>query len=249
MPFCDDEMAMIAAIHDDPKNDVRRLAYADWLAAHGRADLAELIGLTCREPYYDLVMSRTIPWRSKLDVGFMDVEEAEPDRIRRSIELLNGIYGSERLPECDFYEYNRRGLPVCEIGTERYPYLLRPDELQAMPLTRFRLSLHTSSLAKWLAHPIMRRVDILRYYPEFDWEAEGDAVNHRSRSAGVARHTAARPPRSGGLVRLPGLRTRSDERVEEAGHGGSQLLRFVRRTFTSSLGPNTLLNASLTTAG
>lgn len=172
MPFCDDEMAMITAIHDDPKNDVRRLAYADWLAAHGHEDLAELIGLTCREPYFDLVLSRTTPWRSKLDVGFMDIEEAEPERIRRSIELLDGIYGSERLPGCDFYEYNRRGLPICEITTERYPDLLHSDEMEAMPLTRFRLSLHAKRLAEWLDHPFMHRVDVLRYYPEYDWGAE-----------------------------------------------------------------------------
>ena len=59
-----EEKALIAGLHADPRNDDPRLVYADWLAGYDQGELAELIRLTCREPYFDLRMSRTAPWTS-----------------------------------------------------------------------------------------------------------------------------------------------------------------------------------------
>jgi uncharacterized protein (TIGR02996 family) len=73
MPPTAEEKALIAALHADLRNDAPRLVYADWLAGHDQGELAELIRLTCREPYFDLRMSRTAPWTPKLDWGFMDI--------------------------------------------------------------------------------------------------------------------------------------------------------------------------------
>jgi uncharacterized protein (TIGR02996 family) len=47
MPFTVEELALINAIHDDPRNDAPRLAYADWCSLNGLDDLAELIRLEC----------------------------------------------------------------------------------------------------------------------------------------------------------------------------------------------------------
>lgn len=42
-----DESALLAAIHADPRSDLPRLVYADWLDDHGEADYAEFIRLQC----------------------------------------------------------------------------------------------------------------------------------------------------------------------------------------------------------
>lgn len=43
--FCDEERALLAAIHADPREDTPRLVYADWLDEHDCSDLAEMIRL------------------------------------------------------------------------------------------------------------------------------------------------------------------------------------------------------------
>jgi uncharacterized protein (TIGR02996 family) len=49
--FSDEELALIAAIHADPKNDAPRLAYADWLEKDSEHHHAEFIRLQCERPY------------------------------------------------------------------------------------------------------------------------------------------------------------------------------------------------------
>ena len=46
-----EELALIDAIHADPRNDVPRLAYADWLAENDEHEHAEFIRLQCQKPY------------------------------------------------------------------------------------------------------------------------------------------------------------------------------------------------------
>ena len=46
-PFTRDQLALLAAIHAEPRNDLPRLVYADWLDDHGEADLADFIRLQC----------------------------------------------------------------------------------------------------------------------------------------------------------------------------------------------------------
>jgi uncharacterized protein (TIGR02996 family) len=49
--FHDEELALLDAIHADPKNDAPRLVYADWLEMEGEPEHAEFIRLQCRNPY------------------------------------------------------------------------------------------------------------------------------------------------------------------------------------------------------
>ncbi len=43
-----DELALLAAIHEQPREPSHRFAYADWLAGHGEPDLAGLIRRQCK---------------------------------------------------------------------------------------------------------------------------------------------------------------------------------------------------------
>jgi uncharacterized protein (TIGR02996 family) len=52
--FSDEELALIEAIHADPKNDAPRLVYAEWLEGQGLGDEAEFIRIQCEEPYFSL---------------------------------------------------------------------------------------------------------------------------------------------------------------------------------------------------
>ena len=59
-PFSTEELALLDAIHCDPRNDRPRLAYADWLETHGLPGFAELIRIQCSEPYFVLTMGRPL---------------------------------------------------------------------------------------------------------------------------------------------------------------------------------------------
>ena len=47
MPFSDQELALIAAIHNAPGWNDRRAAYANWCKGRGLYDLADLITIQC----------------------------------------------------------------------------------------------------------------------------------------------------------------------------------------------------------
>ena len=49
-PYTADELSLIEAIHAAPHDDGPRLAYADWLEAHGAGDYAEFVRLQCQKP-------------------------------------------------------------------------------------------------------------------------------------------------------------------------------------------------------
>ena len=170
--FTDEELTLIEAIHADPRNNAPRLAFADLCEGNGLSDLAEFIRIQCQEPYFDLRLSRTPPWTAKPDAGFGEIASQEPERVSDSIRLLEGLYGSDRFPETRYPESFRRGLPLCEVETGRFPDLLDQKELDALPLARFVLFLYWKPVAYWLMHPMMPRVDVLRFYPEYDWENE-----------------------------------------------------------------------------
>jgi uncharacterized protein (TIGR02996 family) len=170
MPFTAEELNLVEAIHADPKNDAPRLSYADWCKGHDLGELAEFIHLMCQEPRFDLSLKRVPPWEGQLEPGFWEIKESDPDRVARTIQLLESIYGSDRFPETQYFEFFGRGLPVCEVSTERYPDLLSQQMINAVPLARFSLFLYCDRLADWLSHPMMHRVDVLRYYPNYDWD-------------------------------------------------------------------------------
>src|SRR4051812_3894228 len=62
-----EEEALIAAVCDDPDDDVPRLVYADWLDEHGRPEYAELIRVTVRVERVsdDDTRRRSLVWRAR----------------------------------------------------------------------------------------------------------------------------------------------------------------------------------------
>lgn len=161
MPFSDEEQALIAAIHADPKNDAPRLAYADWCQPHELTELAEFIRLMCREPYPQLEDGR----RPRIDVETWELKHDDPDRCSRLVELLGKIYGSERFPETRLRDGYYRGIPVyqCELFDGMNDRHI--SHLSQTPLARFEVWLYTCDVSPWLMHPLMDHVDVLRVHP------------------------------------------------------------------------------------
>ena len=46
-----EQLALVGAMHADPRSDSPRLAYADWLENHEAPEYAEFIRLQCEQPY------------------------------------------------------------------------------------------------------------------------------------------------------------------------------------------------------
>ncbi|QDV34970.1 TIGR02996 domain-containing protein [Tautonia plasticadhaerens] len=176
MPLSDAELALIAAIHADPRNDAPRLAYADWLEANGLGDEAKFIRVQCEQPYFSLITRDGI--RPATDSGRIKFED--PERMEQAIELLGRIYPSERYPETRYYDEYRRGLPLYEekLNDGNLRYSAAQIRADMSPLVRYRLHLETSRLADWLNHPIMQFVDVLRISP--GWEDDDDVEDIRA---------------------------------------------------------------------
>ena len=124
-PMTSEELAMLSAIHADPKNDSPRLAYAAWLAANGQPDAAEFIQIQCQEPYFKLdtgddtaTLSHDTWWANRDDKL----------RVNRAIELLNRIYGSMRYPKLRRW-YWEESLIVEVMKRTSLPLLLRRSQL------------------------------------------------------------------------------------------------------------------------
>lgn len=151
--FAAGELALLAAIHDDPRNDRPRLDYADWLESHGLPGFAEFIRIQCREPYFVLDVGGNGDIRADVDIYW--IKHENPDRANQAIELLRPLYRSPRFPPNSLFDQVIRGLPryVDELNDEaldggvfdRYPWL--------SPLGRFELSIRTARLGEWLIHP------------------------------------------------------------------------------------------------
>jgi uncharacterized protein (TIGR02996 family) len=174
-PFSAEELALLDSIHNDPRNDGPRLAYADWLEAHGQPELAEFIRLQCQEPYFALVKQGNEEPRVSHDT--YEIKSDDPGRASRAIELLRGLHDTDRFPDVSLRQEYIRGVPLYEAEVDDWSLECRvPDFCQAeSPLARYRLLLRTGRLADWLAHPIMRFVDVLRIFPGepgSDYEAE-----------------------------------------------------------------------------
>lgn len=166
-PYTAEELSRIDAIHAAPRDDAPRLAYADWLEAHGAGDYAEFIRLQCKRPYI-AIRTREGPAAS-LSHDFPD-DEAGLHRLKRLISLWPVIIQSERFaPYRQPYHHQEfvRGLALWEVDevalsldtAGKNPLVTDPP-----PLVRFRFCLRTEpgDLAAWLSRPIMRRVDVLR---------------------------------------------------------------------------------------
>ncbi|GIK15159.1 MAG: hypothetical protein BroJett003_01230 [Planctomycetota bacterium] len=165
IPFQADELAIVEAIHDDPRSDSPRLAYADWLAARGERDLAEFIRLQCAEPYFGLAKqgdeTATIRPESA-HIGFDD-----PQRVERAIELLGRLHPGDRFPDPRLWQEYWRGLPLYERELDDKHLEYDVDVLCGVPspLARYTLFVHTSQISCWLDHPILRFTNELRVFP------------------------------------------------------------------------------------
>src|SRR5262245_49272656 len=80
-----EELALVDAIHADPRSDSPRLAYADWLENHGAADYAEFIRLQCDQPYV-AICTRDEPGVSTSH-KFPWADEAARHRLKQLISL------------------------------------------------------------------------------------------------------------------------------------------------------------------
>lgn len=163
-----DELGLLEAIHADPRNDGVRLVYADWIEEHGQPEYAEFIRLQCQKPYIGVVYHP--PGEPQVSSNFhMPYEDQDAwSRLDRLLALAPHAYRIDR-PGA-WWEELYRGLPL--LQEERWNDGLL-DRIG--PAARVSLDLHTSDLARWLNHPIMQRVEILRIWPEFPPDAERDA--------------------------------------------------------------------------
>lgn len=75
-----DEMALLAAIHAYPRDDLPRLVWADYLDEHGEPEHAEFVRLQCRRPYLAIANRDPARPRHSLDYRF----PLEPHPIKTS---------------------------------------------------------------------------------------------------------------------------------------------------------------------
>jgi uncharacterized protein (TIGR02996 family) len=94
--FSDEELALIAAIHADSKNDAPRLAYADWLAKNDGHEHAEFIRLQCQKPY--VAISNRDPGNPHQSHSFRFPyhDESADGRLARMLEIFPAVYQSAR---------------------------------------------------------------------------------------------------------------------------------------------------------
>jgi uncharacterized protein (TIGR02996 family) len=179
-----EEIALVEAIHADPRADGPRLAYAAWLSDHGAADYAEFIRLQCERPYVT-ICTRGRP-RVSLTYRFPWDDAAAETRLKRVLALYPLLLVSERFApfrQDYYYQEFRRGLATWQVkgfdltpeGRVVYPSTESRATIPCPPLLRFRLSLEISAeaLVSWLKHPSMHRVDYLRLRLERNHETLG----------------------------------------------------------------------------
>ena len=107
-PFSADELALLAAIHADPRSDLPRLVYADWLDDRGEVEHAEFIRLQCD------TAARDEPW------GVCEYTPRERALVRR----FGAKWRRHRMPKGEQFDlfaglsYHRfhRGLPEAHLN-------------------------------------------------------------------------------------------------------------------------------------
>ncbi|MGO9917337.1 MAG: TIGR02996 domain-containing protein [Isosphaeraceae bacterium] len=178
-----EEIALVEAIHADPRADGPRLTYAAWLFDHGAADYAEFIRIQCERPYVT-ISTRDGPHVSST-YRFPWGDVTAEARLKRVLALYPTLLASERFApfrQDYYYQEFRRGLAtwevdsdldLCPTGQVREPSAESGVLIAAPPLLRFRLCLQTTAeaLVSWLTSPGMRRVDWLRLSLERDYDS------------------------------------------------------------------------------
>jgi uncharacterized protein (TIGR02996 family) len=154
MPFNDEELALLDAIHADPRNDTPRLAYADWLIERGDRR-GQFIRAQCSDKSW-------MPTRSASGFG-----RTQPKRWDH--------YSNPPWPEPGWHR--PMPSPLEFSGYHRGLALLYYPPTTSTPLTQkdwnrilrrvtraARLSIflpYTDNFQALICHPLMQRVDIL----------------------------------------------------------------------------------------
>jgi uncharacterized protein (TIGR02996 family) len=158
--FLNDELTLLAAIHECPHDDTVRLVYADWLQEHDQPDYAEFMRWQLGNP-----LELKIPRPSTKTLALWRDQPATSldERMRQRLALNFGLWGRPFPGEADvdvFY----RGLPLAKLKwvlIEHTHY----DRLQkANPRLRFQFGLDDTTLG-FLSHPIFARADAISLYP------------------------------------------------------------------------------------
>jgi uncharacterized protein (TIGR02996 family) len=168
-----EELALLAAIHADPRSDSPRLAYADWLEKVNRGEYAEFIRLQCQQPYIGVVYHPPSP--PYVSHSF-EMPWGDPQAKARLERLLTLAPHACRVgKEAEFWEEHFRGLPLLEEELEDGQSDYAQELLAHIgPAARLDLRLRTAQLTDWLAHPVMARVDRLHIWPALPPDAERD---------------------------------------------------------------------------
>lgn len=155
--FSDEELALLDAIHADPRDDAPRLAYADWLGEHGEPEYAEFIRIqqrTCRKVYRPDKRRRRsydCPVRTREYNLCREHSRRWIDRLPRPLWFLQ------------FY----RGLPQASFRHEYFTPLREWDAALRAGSPRLRYSVMVLANERFedrLAHPLMQRVNTLKLY-------------------------------------------------------------------------------------
>src|SRR4051812_23267980 len=106
-----DEIAILKAIHTEPRDDTPRLVYADWLDEHDQPEYAEFIRWQVRNP-----AEMRIPRPSKATLTKWQAEPLPPgeERMRRMLGLHFGKWGRPCPSDTDLGLFVG-GLPVTRV--------------------------------------------------------------------------------------------------------------------------------------
>jgi uncharacterized protein (TIGR02996 family) len=151
--FSPQELALLAAIHADPRSDIPRLVYADWLDENGQIEYAEFIRLQLQHGLWSPTLCQVTQRESDLKLNFR-WEWAKTHR-----------YGLQPFDYC-------RGLPIPPLYLNRCSTARATTLLQKMN-ARFRLILVLeqrelllpTEKEDILEHPLMKRVAVLQVVP------------------------------------------------------------------------------------
>jgi uncharacterized protein (TIGR02996 family) len=112
--FHPEELALLAAIHAEPREDTPRLVYADWLQEHGEPEYAEFIRLQCR--------LRT-PIKINRDRKDTKRKEGPGEEELRAIELCKAHGRKWCAPIARFLKWGQylRGIPVFVFESPSVP--------------------------------------------------------------------------------------------------------------------------------
>jgi len=175
--FSDEELALLDAIHADPKNDARRLSYANWLEKAGHHEHSELIKLQCQYPYVVISNRDTDNPQQSHSFDFPYDDPSAGARLVRLLEIFPAVYRSDRYSsqrKLPYYEEHFRGLPLVHIGSEDDIGIDDGILAEIGHLSRVDLTIRTDRLAELLSHPLMAKVDKLHIWPHLPWDAESD---------------------------------------------------------------------------